>query len=144
MVRESLSGLLNRPPGIRNLGCSWNRAAGLSVVVMLTMLVTSNHRPDQGPSEWELTPLVTPIITNMNGFLATKSAASKFSHCDANVLHLEGDEDPLTAPFVNQKLGINGTDAPPASPKTDKASAVKHKDGNQQFVKALILSAPCG
>jgi hypothetical protein len=144
MVRDPLSGLLNRPGGIRkDLGCSWNRAAGLCVIVMLTLLVTGNHRIDANASEWELTSVVKPVLTNMNVFLNIKSAASKFSRCDASVLKLEGSDEPLLAVLVNSRFGINGTDVSSSS-ATAIESGGKHSALSQHFKKATVLSAPCG
>jgi hypothetical protein len=108
---------------------------------MLTMLVTSNHRVDSDTAEWELTPVLKPILENMNGFLEGKSEATLFARCDASVLKLEGSGEAQVAPFINERIGINGTDVPAVTAKTESSKSSKLK---QQFMKALVLSAPCG
>ncbi|KAL4525663.1 hypothetical protein Ndes2526B_g09396 [Nannochloris sp. 'desiccata'] len=143
MVKGIISGLLNRPGGAYNthLHCSWTRAAGLSVSAMLILLVASNHRLDGNKSDWELVPLIQPLLNDMNNYLATKSAASKYARCDASSLKLHGSEEPLSATAVNARIGINGSDVSTSIAGKDDG---KDSELNQHFIQALVLSAPCG
>jgi hypothetical protein len=108
---------------------------------MLIMLIASKDRLSDSTSEWQLTPLIQPILNNMGNYLAAKSAVSKYALCNASTLKLDGSDEPLSAEVINARIGINGTDVSNSTASTDVG---KDTELHQHFIQALVLSAPCG
>lgn len=103
-------------------------------------MIALTHRTCFDTSEWELTPLIQPVLNNMNIYFEARSGASKYASCNAATLKIKGSDVPMSVMTVNKLIGIDGTYVSNLTAGTDGKETT---DLKQHFIQALVLSAPC-